>query len=215
MKTFSEYRERLNSLKIPDFYLDEHGNPKQAALLPYLAGLIDGEGTIRIYKGSPKNWKNRVSFLHSGSMSIGMVERKPVELVTFYFGGSLREDLVPDLRSIWRWAATGNRQVKKILDEICPYLMVKREQAMIVLDLIDNWYTPRNRGDGVPDWELRRREDLYLRVRKLNAVGAAATTERKGVREDEATVWTDGKPSEGTRRGTPPQVQLKLVSFGQ
>lgn len=141
-------------------------------------------------------------------MSIGMAERKPVELVATMFGGSVREECVPNARSIWRWSQTGNEKVKNTLNVIRPYLIVKRQQAELVLELIDNWHIPHKRNDGVPIWEIQRRQDLYIKVRKLNAVGAAATTERKSIREDEATVCSVSKDAEDSRNDYPANLTL-------
>lgn len=169
-----------NIIKIEDFKNNERfvysvqGNPRQAALC-YIAGIIDGEGTIRIHKAKPY-------------LKIGMVERIIPELLKESFGGSLQEECVPERRSIWRWQVSGRMSVYKILEEIVPYLIVKREQAISVMEFCKDWHTPFSRQQGLSEQELQRREDAYQKLRKLNAVGAAATTKRVNIREDEAIV---------------------------
>ncbi len=77
-----------------------------------------------------------------------------------------------------------------------------------MFELINNWKTPYRRSDGVSLEELQRREDIYLKMCKLNAVGAAATTEREGTREGEATVWTNGKPLEENSKQFSRQLRI-------
>jgi len=76
----------------------------------------------------------------------------------------------------------------KALSELIPYLRVKREHAMILLDYCLNCVDLRSRPEDIKLAEYQRREELYQALQKLNAVGAAATTKREGIREDEAIV---------------------------
>ena len=213
MKTLSEYRGRLNSLNLPEVFFDEHGNPKQAVLLSYCAGIIDGEGCIRISRNRKERLPNAKCDRFYGCIMVGMTEKKIPELLKVVIGGTSITERVrgENRQKVYRWSCTGKYKVKEILDKIYPYLFLKRKQAELVLELINNWETPYSRRQGVSIHELQRREELYRKVRKLNAVGAAATTERKSIREDEATVCSCGKSQEGTEM-IPRQTKLWLVS---
>jgi len=123
-----------------------------------------------------------------------MVEKVIPELLKESFGGSLSEECVPDRRSIWRWQVSGRMSVYKILEELVPYLIVKREQAIVVMEFCKDWHTPFSRQQGLSAEELQRREDAYQKLRKLNAVGAAATTKRDDTGDGEVIVWPYGKP---------------------
>ena len=182
-----------NIIKIEDFKNNERfvysvqGNPRQATLC-YIAGIIDGEGTIRIHKAKPYLKNKNKNYTYFAGIGVGMVERIIPELLKESFGGSLQEECVPERRSIWRWQVSGRMSVYKILEEIVPYLIVKREQAISVMEFCKDWHTPFSRQQGLSEQELQRREDAYQKLRKLNAVGAAATTKRVNIREDEAIV---------------------------
>mgnify|MGYP003604071727 CR=1 FL=1 len=182
-----------NVIKIEDFRGNERfvysmqGNPRQATLC-YIAGIIDGEGTIRIHKSKPYQKNKHKNYSYSAGIGVGMVEKIIPQLLKESFGGSLREECVPERRSIWRWQVSGRMSVYKILEELVPYLIVKREQALAVMEFCQEWHTPFSRQQGLSNRELQRREDAYLKLRKLNAVGAAATTKRVNIREDEAIV---------------------------
>uniref|UniRef100_A0A6H1ZMJ5 Putative HNH homing endonuclease n=1 Tax=viral metagenome TaxID=1070528 RepID=A0A6H1ZMJ5_9ZZZZ len=167
--------------------LGVHGNPRQAVLYAYLAGIIDGEGTIRINKTNYSQ-KRMVSPQYLAHLCLGMVDKQIPDLLKETFGGNVREERVPNRRSIWRWELTGRFQVPKVLISIFPYLIVKKRHAEVAIDFCQKWVRPRVSMYGVDPKELQRREEAYQKIRKLNAVGAAATTERVGIREDEATV---------------------------
>lgn len=180
------------------------GNPRQATLLAYIAGIMDGEGTIRINKGKGKaNW----NYSYHTQLSVGMIDPQIPYLFKDVLGGNVREECVPDRRSIWRWALTGRFQITAVLVALLPYLRVKKAQALLALQFCREWKNPkRHHRTWINDaQELQRREDAYQEMRKLNAVGAAATTKRVGTREGEAIVWTDGKSSEGNPKSFPRQ----------
>lgn len=165
----------IDEFKRDRFEYSMQGNPRQATLC-YVAGIIDGEGTIRINKTKPYIKNKNKNCAYSASMSVGMVERIIPELLKETFGGSVHEECVPERRSIWRWNASGRMSVYKILEELAPYLIVKREQALAVMEFCRDWHTPFSRQAGLSIQELQRREDAYQKLRKLNSVGAAATT---------------------------------------
>lgn len=172
-----------------------YGNQRQAILWAYLAGLIDGEGSFIIQKTS-------VEKIHKSSRSktpkylayfcIGMVDKAPLDLIRDTIGmGKVYEECVPDRRSIFRIRFGGRVTLIPFVKELLPYLIVKKRQAELLLDFCQNWVTPDNEGGKrklVSDQELQRREEAYLKMRKLNAVGAAATTKPESSREVEAIV---------------------------
>lgn len=171
------------------------GNQRQAILWAYLAGLIDGEGSFVIQK-------TEVNKIHKSSKSktpkylayfcIGMVDKAPLDLIRDTIGaGKVYEECVPNKRSIWRIRFGGRIKLIPFINELLPYLIVKKQQAFTVLDFCMNWVTPVNangKRQMVSSMELQRREEAYLKMRKLNAVGAAATTKSKSNREVEAIV---------------------------
>ena len=173
-----------------------YDNQMQAALWPYLAGLIDGEGSFVIQK-------TEVEKIASSSRSktakylayfcIGMVDREPLDLIQKTIGaGKVYEERVPNRRSIWRIRFAGRLKLMPFMEKLLPYLIVKKRQAEVVLDFCKNWKTSDRNELGqkkqVDSQELQRREEAYLKMRKLNAVGAAATTKSFGTRECEAIV---------------------------
>jgi len=145
-------------------------NPREAALLAYMAGIFDGEGTVGIKKYLPKG-DNRTMcyFLY---LRVGMQSFDVINLFQKTFGGSLNEECVRQEGKypIWRWDATGKNHVTAILGALLPYLIVKRDQALLALDCCNEWglqeKTGRYFSKITPD-ELLKREDAYQSMRKL------------------------------------------------
>jgi hypothetical protein len=172
------------------------GNQRQAVFWAYLAGLIDGEGSFVIQK-------TEVEKIHKSSKSktpkyvpyfcIGMVDKAPLDLIQETISaGKVYEERVPNRRSIWRIRFAGRIKLIPFIKQLIPYLIVKKKQAELLLEFCENWIAPGRKEHGYRDrvsvQELQRREEAYLKMRKLNAVGAAATTKSISIRENEAIV---------------------------
>jgi hypothetical protein len=182
-KKLGEIIRQLNDL------VSMQDNPTQAVLFPYIAGIIDGEGTLRINEVKIKaHWNTSYHPL----MSCGMTVREVPELLCKILGGSVREERVANVnwKSVWRWTLTGRLQIYSALKIIQPFLIVKREQAKVLISFCEGWVSPKRVYHMwvVDPEQLRWREDMYWKMRELNATGAGATTKRVGSREAEAIV---------------------------
>lgn len=171
------------------------GNQRQAILWAYLAGLIDGEGSFVIQKTDVEKiakCSKCVSPKYLPYFCIGMVDKTPLDLIQETIGsGKVYEECVPDRRSIWRIRFGGRVTLIPFIKNLLPYLIVKKKQAELLLDFCENWTSSINENgkrSRISPQELQRREEAYLKMRKLNAVGAAATTKSLSIREDEAIV---------------------------
>lgn len=156
---------------------EPYDNPQEAIRLGYLVGIIDGEGYIRVNKvTAPSTLKQRkaehLGAVYGPVIGVGMVDRRPPELLQERFGGSLREECVRDRRSIWRWTITSRKDALRALETLAPLLIVKRKQAEELLAFCQ--HVPAYKGGSgarrkhIPPHELQRREDAYQRLRKLN-----------------------------------------------
>lgn len=170
-------------------------NQRQTVLWAYLAGLIDGEGSFVIQKTSvDKIAKSSkcISPKYLAYFCIGMVDKEPLDLIQETIGaGKVYEERVPDRRSLWRIRFAGRLSLMPFVRNLLPYLIVKKKQALLMLDFCENWESPKNENGKrakTSDQELQRREEAYLKMRKLNAVGVAATTNPRSTRECEVIV---------------------------
>ncbi len=133
-------------------------------IIAYLAGIIDGEGTIRITEGKVKgkNWKN----IYNCSIRVGMTEPEPLLLLYEVFGGALNiEKRTGNSRDIYRWAATGNKIAPPIIKRLLPYLIVKKEQAETVLEFVENFKLFN--GKNTPDEEYEKRVYYFKKLKEL------------------------------------------------
>ena len=142
-------------------------NQREATLYAYLAGIIDGEGTIRIArtKSDNPNW----SLKYSGAISIGMTDKKVIQLFVKTFGAKMRIECVSNRKLIYRWGTSGNQKVPIILKPLLPYLRVKKKQAELVIRYCENCQkNGYRRNKRLPKKELQWRGALYQKVRNLN-----------------------------------------------
>lgn len=95
----------------------------------YLAGLFDGEGCVTIRKMfyKPKHQ-------YQALLSVMMCSEKAVKLFFERWGGSFVErDRKPsEWKVCWQWSVTGTKTIF-ILEELLPYLVVKRDEAVVAL----------------------------------------------------------------------------------
>jgi hypothetical protein len=112
-----------------------YSNQKQKILYSYLAGIVDGEGTIGIGKGGSTKYYARIS--------VANVNKEVIDLLAKIFGSKTRLEKIniPNRQPIYRWGTSGNLSVPKIIKYILPYLIIKRKQAEIVLKFCakENW----------------------------------------------------------------------------
>jgi len=169
-----------------------HDNPTQAALYGYLAGILDGEGTFRICKCTSKHTlavTNSINPRYAPYIGVGISDKDTVLLLAEELGGSVRVERAPaGHKPIYRWTASGRKMTYRALILVMPYLRIKRRQAELLEEFILDWEDLRSKPQRAKRQELLRREGLYQKCLQLNAVGAAATTERDDTREGEATV---------------------------
>ena len=100
--------------------------------LAYIAGMLDGEGTIVSNKGS-RFWAIQISNTHKGvidwlSKHILYSRIVPVR--------HLRERRRP----IWRCDLAGNTKTMALLEVLLPYLIVKKERALMLIAEVREMY---------------------------------------------------------------------------
>lgn len=167
-------------------------NPREGPsreTLAYIAGIIDGEGTIFISKGKPTT--GRTSPAYVACLRVGNTDKRLIDFLHDTFGeGGVHRRLMPSdkWKTCWMWAATGPA-AGRAMRAIRPFLLLKGEQADLLLDFLDNFQSFELNGrNGVSQEELDRREDLRQRIRALNRKGPPATTEREDTNNGETTV---------------------------
>lgn len=169
---------------------------RQALRLAYVAGLFDGEGSFVFRKSETPNvmkQTKRINPMYYGTVRIGMVEREALEYIAETLpGGKIMCEGVRKGREhcqvMYRWNICRRQTIIETLPKLIPYLVIKKRQAQILLDVLTDWEIPYNRKLGISPEELQRRELAWATMKQLNAVGAAATTKPRSTSDSEAIV---------------------------
>jgi hypothetical protein len=162
----------------------------------YCAGLVDGEGCIRIKKSQAYRCQGRTTPGYHATMMIRMVERAAIEFVADVLGGTIRKEKphAKSGRAMYTWSIS-DAKAGAAARSILPYLRVKRRQAELILRLRDlqaesvRYRTkvtgyrefPNQHGTvrivenrSFSDEYVGWCESMYLESRRLNRVGVAA-----------------------------------------
>jgi intein/homing endonuclease len=104
--------------------------PTTEVELAYLAGIIDGEGSIsRLNRDRPRRW----------TVSIASTSPELIEWL-LQFGGHVHDLTNPLARKPgWQWVARTWRDVHALLSAVEPYLIIKREIANRAIREIEAW----------------------------------------------------------------------------
>lgn len=101
----------------------------------YLAGIIDADGCIRLNRrfNNKSHQPVYAAYVHIFTTSPALTK-----WLESRFPGKckVREEnrKSPNWRTGWLWELSGNRRVMAFCREIAPYLIIKREQAELIVD---------------------------------------------------------------------------------
>lgn len=130
----------------------------------YLAGFIDGEGYLGIYKirrGNKKDWSVKNDCFFRAIIEVGNTNREVIDLFKGRFGGYIKTVKEGPNRGkelyVWRY---DNNRVAGVIDEVYPFLIVKKRHA----DVLRKFFQTFNNKENV--WE--KREKLWQEISKLN-----------------------------------------------
>jgi hypothetical protein len=99
--------------------------PIPDTVVAYTAGLLDGEGCIRV---------QRTKEYYGARVQISQKDRHVLDWVAEYFGGIVSK--APS-HSCSQWTATGERAAL-VLELLIPFLIVKKDQAELLLSSYRN-----------------------------------------------------------------------------
>lgn len=165
----------------------------------YLAGVIDSDGCI----GTQKNTIGRTYRPY-----LVVIQRDMVLIEWLFSKFEGRVNLVSRKRAdrtdyYLRWE-THNTKTTNILKGSLPYLIVKKEQAKLAIELVETRkFHGNKKGKPCTEETIQRQKEIYSRIRSLNS---PETTERigsltKGMRQSELTEMKNRQSA--TRSGAP------------
>jgi len=106
----------------------------------YLAGLFDGEGCIDVQRMYPKKGRNRLYVRPRVRMCMADGCRSLGEMLHGKFGGHFvsRKASGRNQQNSWSLEWLSGAEIRRILGMILPHLILKAEQAKLVLWWLDN-----------------------------------------------------------------------------
>jgi hypothetical protein len=146
-------------------------------ILAYLAGIIDGEGCIRIKKSTygvrvRKDMKNAN---YSEMIQLRMVDQEAIRLLQEIGGGNYYKEKRSQGQPLYCYQATCIKAVH-IIELLYPYLRIKKPQADLILDLRKSKQNPDAKIRGGPkskrpmkEYIVNEREVLYQKCKNLNS----------------------------------------------
>ena len=146
------------------------------AQLAYLAGIIDGEGTLFIGNYGNKDKIRGTGFFQT-IMAVTTTDRCLILWLYENFGG-WKSEYTPKQRAenckgpVYSWKCTGDR-LTHLCELIWPYLVIKQKQAAILLEMRKTYfcseYQPGKQGvQRISEELINRRLELMDQLKKLH-----------------------------------------------
>lgn len=136
----------------------------------YLAGLFDGEGCVGYYKRADKSCR----YSYVSLVCISQTDFRPIMWLheKIGFGSVITKQGKKHIEHQW---TTNKRQyVYEFLEAIKPYLILKKEQAEVLMTHIESeGFEPYKRGSVTPEVMIAR-EATYKKLRTLKISGMVA-----------------------------------------
>jgi len=143
--------------------------------IPYVAGLLDGEGSILISsfirKRGNKKYRTYREYIKIYNSHLGILT-----LIQEQFGGCVgmyhKSKKLTNIKSMYTWQITGMTAVK-FIKRIRPYLVIKAAQADVYLAFREEIERAKM-GRGfirLCSSDIARRRNLFLKMKSINKRG--------------------------------------------
>lgn len=146
--------------------------------IEYVAGFIDGEGSIAIGKNFTYASGKRNYYLR---LSVHQMDRRPLDKLVERYGGSLTLNRSHRPNAIWQWVVSGSTAAG-VIGEIRPFLISKLEQADLGLAFQSRKGLHGSRA--VSESELEIQGELHRQMRELKTTNRASNN---ALREEAST----------------------------
>lgn len=146
--------------------------------LSYFAGLIDGEGCIRIAKSTYGLRKRKDVFCptYHERLQIRMTDEAAIKSLVKFFGGTYyKERSYTKINKPLYVFNVNDKKAFEIIKEVYPYLKIKTKQSKLIFKLRDSKNSPEARRRGgpkgrrMPEPVIKYREGLFQQCKKLNS----------------------------------------------
>jgi len=140
----------------------------------YLAGIIDGEGSIDFQK--TKEPQCVAGYHYNPRLRVGMIDREFIEWLKNSFGGGIYHRIGNGRnKDSYCWNVSG-KIMKEIIRCVYPYLRIKKEHANIMIKF---WktkkYIPMNDHKELSPEMRIERDNLFRQLKLLQIKGISCT----------------------------------------
>jgi hypothetical protein len=143
-------------------YMNENWTSEK---LSYLAGIIDGEGSITIEIQSQSIRHNRKCDYYSLRLIVTNTNLPLLNWIVENFGGNIRQrKQVPNRRSCYTWSLCSHNAAT-LLKACEPYMIIKKAHAEVFYEFST---TMSNANVRLSDDLLSYRKDMYLKLKHIN-----------------------------------------------
>ena len=134
----------------------------------YLAGIIDGEGTIGVFKSGFHSGRQQ----YYSTLQVGNTDRRLIKWLLENFKGNCSMSISKNenAKDSYKWSIKGHKAYK-ILIEVRDFLLLKQEQADVVIEHYRRVTRHYHGGDKNPRWAIALTEEAYRKTRELNKRG--------------------------------------------
>lgn len=138
-------------------------------VLAWVAGFIDGEGCVSIYKQRSKS--TRLGYIYVGAIDVVNTDIRGLYKLHELFGGSVhkRREVRASDAPVYVWRVA-NRAAARVAEAILPYLVMKQEQAKLLIALATD-KRGTTASHTLSKSALEWRANLYQLSRIFNAKG--------------------------------------------
>ena len=138
--------------------------------LGYLAGMIDGEGCINYYKSKSKS--SKIGYTFVARLFITNTNLECLLYLQRLFGfGALRERTKQARRKKSWNLDFAPRETRVILEAVQPYLIIKKQQAQLMIEFLKSCVWGRKRGFVLSQSVIDCRHKLFNTMKDLNHRG--------------------------------------------
>jgi hypothetical protein len=156
------------------------GKMNDKAKYSYLAGIIDGEGSLIISRSNRGTYMN-----YYGRIHVKNTDYRLIQWLLDKFGGNVHDHIPSDPikhAKGYSWYFSGDAHDKEVLLlALIPYLIVKKEQAKVLIDFF------RMTGEKNPEM----REKFYQKMAVLNRRGPTVETITQIAEQDSVKIESD------------------------
>lgn len=136
----------------------------------YMAGIVDGEGSIVIHKTRPQKKYQDKTHRYVVDVKIGMTDKRAMYWIKDNFGGCLytSRKASKSSREMFGWQIRANKACD-FLKRLSPYLKTKALQAELSITFQSTLIRKTGwKGDGIQPEELAKRDAFYEMNKMLN-----------------------------------------------